>query len=291
MITVVGDLVVDLVVKHHGGNYATDAPALITTHAGGQANHVAAWIAINEEPVTLIGRVGQDLYGDFLLNDAEKLGVTLAVDRDASLETGKIVLLVDGENSERSMFTDRGANAALNVDQVKRVAPTIMSSNCIYVSGYSLFESKTREASMFAKETALEHNIMIAVDPSSTYFLEQHKEWMLDFIQHTDFFFPNLEEGILLTGQKDPAKIMAALREWVKYPILKLGSDGCMFYQDDLLNHLPAKNVTAVDTTGAGDSFIGSFLANYMKTNSVEKAAITATNTAAITVQKYGGRP
>lgn len=290
MITVIGDLVVDLIVNHKGAHYGTDSESNISTYSGGQANHVAAWIAHSGADCTLIGRVGHDLYGDFLLQEADELGVKTVVEKDQFAETGKIIILVDEATGERSMFTDRGANVKLSVDQIERSEPVLSASSSLYISGYTLFQDETFQAVEKAKELAQASQVRIAVDPSSTYFLKVHKERLLAFINDVDFFFPNYEEGVLLTGESEPEAIVEALRQIVKFPILKLGSNGCMVYQDGP-KRIDAKKVQVVDTTGAGDSFIGAFLAEYEKTKDLVGAAEFANGIAAVNVQTYGGRP
>ncbi|MBB6455074.1 sugar/nucleoside kinase (ribokinase family) [Salirhabdus euzebyi] len=288
MITTIGDLVVDLIVSHKGNHFGTDSESSIATYAGGQANHVAAWIAKCESNSTLVGRVGNDLYGDFLLKEAKQLGITTAVERDPVLETGKIIILVDESTSERSMYTDRGANIHLSPDQVEASEETIQQSSCLYISGYALFQENTYQAMVKAKEIAKAHHVPVALDPSSTYFLEKFKKRIITFAEDVDFLFPNYEEGVFLTGEQDPDAIMVALKKMSANPILKLGDKGCLLPNGE---YITATKVKAVDTTGAGDSFIGAFLAKYEKTKDIFASATFANQIAATAVQKYGGRP
>lgn len=291
MITVIGDLVVDLIVKTAGNHYGTDTESSITTHAGGQANHVAAWVTATGGESTLIGRVGTDLYGDFLMKDAKQHGVQVAIEKDKHEETGKIVILVDNQNSERTMFNDRGANKKLNLEQMKQAESVIKTSSCLYISGYSFFEETTREAIEYAKQFAKDHHVPVAIDPSSTYFINQHKDYVLEFIRGSDFLFPNVEEGIMLTGKQRPEDIMRKLKFFVKHPVLTLGEEGCMFFCQERLVQIKAEQVTPIDSTGAGDTFNGAFLSNYFTHKDVKKAAQFANKTAAQTVQRVGGRP
>lgn len=291
MITVIGDLVVDLIVQKSGNHYATDTESMITTKAGGQGNHVAAWIASTSCESTLIGRVGNDIYGDFLEREAKELGIQLALERDQNLETGKIVILVDHNNGERSMFNDRGANKGLTSEQIDHVETIIQNSTLLYISGYSLFDPVTRNAVERAKELAIKHNTPIAIDPSSTYFLDQHHDYVSEFIRGIDFLFPNYEEGIILTGKQRPEDIMRKLKIFVKNPVLTLGNEGCMVFHEGHLIHIKGQDVQPVDTTGAGDSFIGSFLSHYTKSSNLKESAQHANDLATKTVQNIGGRP
>jgi len=291
MITVIGDLVVDLLISSDDTNYATDTESTIKTLPGGQANHVAAWINEGGHPCTLIGRIGNDFYGGFLQEDLQKLGVKQSIEKDTVVETGKIAILIDALNGERSMYTDRGANKNLSIDQIKRSEGTIRNSDCLYISGYSLFGETTYEAGLHAQSIAQRYQVPIAFDPSSTYFLEKYNERVMAFLKGVDFFFPNLDEARLLTQEQQPGAIMEKLQSLVKYPVLKMGDNGCLIFDDGKLLHIPAEKVDVMDTTGAGDSFIGTFLATFFRNHELNKAAIQATKIAANTVGQIGGRP
>src|SRR5699024_9041784 len=106
----------------------------------------------------------------------------------------------------------------------------IENSDLVYLSGYSLFSVSTRKAAKKAKDKALYSNIPIAMDPSSTYFLKEQREEFLEFLEGVTFFFPNYDEGVLLTGEKDPRNIIVKLKEYVSIPILTLGDKGCLFF-------------------------------------------------------------
>lgn len=287
MITVIGDLVADIFVRKKGTNYATDTDGSIDVRAGGQGNHVAAWIVHEGEKSCLIGKVGDDPFGVFLLDEAAKRGITCSVAVDSDVQTGKIVILVDEETGERSMVTDRGANLRLSETDVDRIEESAL----LYISGYSLFANGPRNAAKAAKQTAISHQIPVAVDPSSTYFLKEHQHDFLQFLEGVTFLFPNYEEGVLLTGKKEPEKILTALRKFVPCPVLKLGAEGCMLFENGLVVKMPGKPVQVRDTTGAGDSFIGSFLATYVKTGDLKRSAERAVEVSANVVTRIGGRP
>ncbi|WP_054948775.1 carbohydrate kinase family protein [Numidum massiliense] len=284
MITVVGDLVVDFLVSKGATNFATDTDGRIQLRPGGQANNVARFVASEGAPCRLIGKVGSDPLGTYLIDEASKHGVDCEVAKDAEVETGKIVILVDEQTGERSMITDRGANTRLTPDDLVGIE----NSDILYMSGYAFFEDKPREAMRAAKEVAREAGIPVALDPSSTYFLQRHKEAFLQFLDGVTFLFPSYEEGVLLTGEKEPQKIVAALRKFVPMPVLTCGEEGCWFYRDGSYVALPPPKVSAVDTTGAGDSFAGSFLATYWRTRDVTQAAKRAVEVAAQTVTYVG---
>ncbi|HET7578496.1 MAG TPA: carbohydrate kinase family protein [Bacillales bacterium] len=288
MITVIGDLVADILVSSQGAaNYATDTEGSIQLRAGGQGNHVAAWIAAAGRPSRLIGKVGEDPFGSFLLEEVEKNGVTCSVTADPRIQTGKIVILIEENTGERSMITDRGANLHLCSEDIEGIE----DSQLLYISGYSWFAPGPRRAVELAKRIALSNGVPITVDPSSTYYLKENKEAFLEFLDGVTFLFPNYEEGRLLTGEEDPEKIVSTLQNYVRHPVLKLGSEGCLVCENRAIVKIPGKKTKAVDATGAGDSFTGTFLAAYVKTESLTEAAYRAVAVSSKVVSQIGARP
>lgn len=284
MITVIGDMVVDIIVNKDKTNYGTDTDGNINFRPGGQANNVASFIGREGVPCQLIGKVGDDPFGTYLIDESKKHGVSSIISKVKHDKTGSIVLLIDNENGERSMITDRGANLLLSKQDIQGID----KSDFVYLSGYSLFSESTREAAIYAKERAIEGNIPIALDPSSTYFLQDHKDFFLTFLDGITFFFPNYEEGVLLTGEKDPRKIIEQLRKYVEFPILTLGERGCLLFDNNRFYEFVPPRVEVVDTTAAGDSFVGSFLATYFKENNLISAIEYAVNVSSKTVTYYG---
>lgn len=287
MITVIGDLVSDIIVHQDAMNYGTDTDASIRLHCGGQGNNVAAWIAHEGVKCQLIGRVGEDPFGAHLLAHARKYGIHCEVKADPLHPTGKIIVMIDKDTGERSMIVDRGANLELSVGDIVNVE----QSKFIYLSGYSLFADKPRQAIAYAKEIARANGIQIALDPSSTHNLRDHKEILLDFLAGITFLFPNLEEGAHLTGETDPTRILEKLSELVPHPILKMGEEGCLFQEGQEIVHLQPPRVKAIDVTGAGDSFIGSFLARYYDTQDIRKSAQRAIDISSKVVTQSGSMP
>jgi 2-dehydro-3-deoxygluconokinase len=109
-------------------------------------------------------------------------------------------------------------------------------------------------------------------------------------LAHTDFIFPNCDEGRQLTGESEPAAIAAGLgRLGVKTVIVKLGAAGCYVKsaQDSFIS--PGFAVQPVDTTGAGDCFAAGFLAAICRGQSLADAARYANAAGALATLGLGG--
>ncbi|SES06989.1 carbohydrate kinase family protein [Salipaludibacillus aurantiacus] len=287
MITVIGDLTVDILVQKAETNIGTDTGGKINCRPGGQANNVASFISREGVSCRLIGKVGNDLFGNYLIEESKRQGVTPVVTKEDKDKTGSIVLMIDNDTGERSMITDRGANLFLSEKDIQGLD----SSELIYLSGYSFFSESTQKAVRKAKEMAFAADIPVALDPSSTYFLKDHKDALLKFLEGVTFFFPNYEEGVLLTGEENPRNILLKLKQLVAIPILKLGEKGCLFFYDGDFVELSPPEVEVVDTTAAGDSFAGSFLANYLKTDNILQSAERAVEVSSHTCTYVGALP
>ena len=82
-------------------------------------------------------------------------------------------------------------------------------------------------------------------------------EALADVLSSVYLFAPNEKEALKLTGADDPRRALLRLAEYVEQPIVKLGKDGAIFLRDGEIVHCPAFRFQAIDTTGAGDAFLG----------------------------------
>ncbi len=109
-------------------------------------------------------------------------------------------------------------------------------------------------------------------------------------LRHLDFFFPNLEEAELLTGQDEPEAVAdALLNAGVGCVILKMSAQGCLLADAHGTIRIPAyPNSNCIDTTGAGDTFGGAFIAGLLENRTPEDAAAYANAAASIAVEALG---
>lgn len=104
-----------------------------------------------------------------------------------------------------------------------------------------------------------------------------------------DFVKPNEHEGETITGMKDPVLAIQGLRKMASgVPIITLAERGSLLVNGDTLYRIPAYPTHAVDPTGAGDVYAGSFIAEYKRTDSLSEAALFASAAASIMVEQTG---
>jgi sugar/nucleoside kinase (ribokinase family) len=287
-VVVFGDVVDDVVVVPLGKvRDDTDTPSSIRKRAGGSAANAAAWLGSLGIPVDFVGVVGDedvDRHSELLAAS----GVTPHL-VGSELPTGAIVVLVYG--SQRTMLTERGANAALTPDAV--TDELLAGASVLHFTGYSVFsqEDQAPLRDLFAR--AHELGVAISVDPGSAGFIADfgiHR--FLETVEGATLFFPNHEEGRLLTGLTDPMAIAKRLSQSFDVVALTLDSGGVIVAEKGI----PPVRVDAVvtdivDPTGAGDAFAAGFLAAWVSHGDAIAAADTGARSGALAVGVIGGRP
>jgi sugar/nucleoside kinase (ribokinase family) len=289
-VIVVGDLLYDMLARIEGSvAFGTDTFTKVHAAAGGSGANVAAWLAASGVETHFVGRVGDDVLGAALAGELEEIGVEAHLARDPLLATGKVFVLVDGAG-ERTMITDRGAGEALGPADLPG---TLFRGGHLHLSGYVFTGGSRRETALKALRLAREGGMSASVDPSSVPLLEAvDPERFLHWTGGVDLCFPNLEEGVLLTGLEDPDRIARALLAHYPGVVLKLGAGGALFAgADGERVRLPADPARVVDTTGAGDALCAGFLAGRLSGDPPAGALRRGVELAARVVGRVGGRP
>ena len=286
----VGDLIFDMLARIEGAvAFGTDTFTPIRVAAGGSGANTAAWLTSMGIETHFVGRVGDDVFGEALAGGLKKLGVVAHLARDPCLATGKVFVLVDGAG-ERTMITDRGAGEALAPDDLPEA---LFRAGHLHLSGYMFSGGSRRETALRALHLAREAGMSASVDPSSVPLLEAiGPERFLYWTRGMDLCFPNLEEGMLLTGSEDPDRVARELLSFYSSVVLKLGPGGALYASaDGNLVRLSAAPARVVDTTGAGDALCAGFLASRLSGAPPGEALRRGVELAARAVEQVGARP
>ncbi len=290
VVVVVGDVMVDVVVRPLGPfNRGSDTASRTVVAPGGSATNQAAAFAAAGADVHLVAVVGDDELGRAAGRALASTGVQPHLEVRPGERTGVVVALVDPAG-ERSMLTDRGANLHLSKEALVRELFAV--GRHLHLSGYELLDEATRPAGLAALEAAVAAGMTRSVDPSSAGPLASvGAALFLGWTKGLDWCCANLEEGRVLTGQRQPEDVIAGLRRYYREVALTLGADGAMFSGagGDVL-HCPAGRVAVEDTTGAGDAFTGTFLARRLWGDAPEEALRAGLAAAARVVATAGAR-
>jgi len=270
MILVVGDVVDDIGVRPLGRvNACSDTESEIRMSPGGSAANVAAWLGHLGVPVRFVGRVGADAVER---HAAALSGVDARLSGDPDLPTATIVLTLD-EAADRTMYVDRAANSTLAMEHVP--ADVWDDVTWLHLTGYTFFDAATRPVAQALISRARELGAGISIDPSSLGFLEAvEAELVHEWFAEADLLFPNEDEQGLL--DIDPERA-----------VVTLGAAGARFGR----HGVGAPDVSAIDTTGAGDAFCAGFLGSWVSDENPHAALVSGTAAAAECVTTRGARP
>lgn len=271
MIVVLGDIAVDIVSTLRAPLLrGSDAPASVRAMPGGSGANVAVWLARLGQPVTFIGRIGDDIFGRWLADDLRAEGVRPELVVDQHRNTAAIQVLVE-PGGERTMVPDRGANAAWAAGDIP--ADLIAHAELLHVVGYALLDRESQPGALAAMTIARGHGVPISLDPSShgpLAGLGAAGFWRL--VGHPDIVLPNRQEAAVLTGSAEIKSALDILHVHATTAVVKLDRDGCMATDGAQTVVVPASHTAIVNATGAGDAFDAGFLAAWCAGRGLEAA-------------------
>jgi sugar/nucleoside kinase (ribokinase family) len=256
-------------------------------HTGGCAVNSASALALLGIPVEVIGKVGDDPFGDFVVNAMLARGIgTLGVQRDRQVGTSATMVMVDPEG-ERRFVHYIGANARLTLEDVD--LDQIRSASILHVAGSLVLPGIDGEPTAWLLQEAHQAGVITALD----IVWDATGRWMQVLkpcLPHLDYFVPSLPEAQAITGRQDPAgSAQALLDEGVQTVAIKMGAEGCLVANGQGETYrLPAYQVEVVDATGAGDAFAAGFLSGIWHSWPLEKTARFANAVGALCVTGLG---
>ncbi len=282
-----GHLVLDILVRPADAmRWGTTAwVESIGQHLGGNGASTSYTLGKLGVPVRLVGMVGSDPFGDYLVGRLSEAGVDVGGVRRSQAATTTTVGLVKA-NGERALLLRPGASAEAFFEPETWAAEFAGRSHYHLASPFGLTRLRPHLAWILAqaKATGLSTSIDTHWDSSG--------RWMEDLgacLPHTDILFTNEDEARALTGTDVPDAAAARLRaRGAGAVVLKLSGAGCAVFEPGSTVRSPAFAVPVVDTTGAGDCFVGGFLAARRRGWGWEDAARFANAVAGLAVQQMG---
>lgn len=271
-ITVVGSINMDLV------TITNQLPKMGETLMGSQfkmnpggkgANQAVAAARLGAD-VRMIGRVGNDSFGQTLKQHLHDEGVNVSGVEPVTGHTGTATIVVSG--GDNCIMVVPGANERVTASFVESKREVIADSDVLILQLEIPLEGVQK-----AVEIASEHDVTVILNPAPI------RELPAELIKNINYLTPNEHEYMLL--QKGLTE--TELKEKV---ILTKGSEGVAFYQEDKEVSIPAYQVNVVDTTGAGDSFNGGFAVALGSGLSVSEASRFGNAVAALSTTKLGAQ-
>lgn len=295
----VGELLIDFVAEKQGSDLSKAVE--FTKKAGGAPANVSCAIAKLGGQSSFVGCVGHDPFGRFLINILKENGVDCSlVQRSDTFTTLAFVSLA--EDGERDFVFSRGADMELQYDsEVKKE----FKGNMIHFgAATALLGGSLEKAYGHYYFDALTQDIFISFDPNYRGDLWKNKgdkfvKKCLPYIEKAHLCKFSLEEAQLISGNNNLEKACKTIHEMGAQTIaVTLGSEGTYISTADNTATIPSVSVTPVDTTGAGDAFIGCLLYQISQLDqptalskdfgALEKMVAMANKAGAITTTNYG---
>jgi len=250
---------------------------------GGKGANQAVAARLCGARVGMVAKVGSDLFGPATIKNFESQGIDATHVRIAEgVSSGVAPIFVDSSGQNRILVV-KGANDTLSPEDVDAAAPLLRKADTI-VMQFEIPLSTVYHAVKFAKSNA----IRCIVNPAPAQLVDFQE------LGAAGYFIPNESEASTIAGMPvqsiDEAKKCGEflLHQGMQRVVITLGERGSLLAGPDGMELIPAFKVQAVDTTGAGDAFIGSF-AVFLGEGLPEKEALTRANLyAALSTTKVG---
>jgi len=234
-------------------------------HLGGCASNAAVDLEKIGISTAIIGRVGDDGFGSFVINEMKQNGVDVEGIKVSNTSRTSASVVSVHSNGERSFLHHIGANADFIFDDIN--FSIINESKILFVAGALLmpgFDGPPAAETLRIAQNWKKVTVMDTAWDSTGKWMKLIKPCL----PHLDYFIPSLEEAEMISGKSKPEEIADVfLKAGVKTAIIKLGSKGCFvksingesFFMESF------RGIKAVDTTGAGDSFAAGFITGLVK--------------------------
>jgi sugar/nucleoside kinase (ribokinase family) len=233
---------------------------------------------------TFVGVVGDDVFGHFMLQAMNERGVdTSSCIVDPNVATGLSVIL--SKPHDRAILTHLGATAALRAGQVDEAL--FQRVRHVHVGSLFLLDGLRPDLpELFAKARArgLTTSLDTNWDPSGGW-----NGNVAQVLPECDIFMPNEAEARLISGCDSLDAALERLADDVPTLAVKLGPDGGLARQGDVIVRAPALSVEVIDTTGAGDTFDAGFLYGCLKGWPLERSLQLACACGSLSTRSAGG--
>ena len=294
-ICIIGDINVDVITLLSGPlQKNTDTTSVNAITLGGSTCNIAVWLTHLGVNVDLVGAIGDDVLGTWVITQLQAFGVSDGNIRTAtSNRTGTCVILVD-ETGARSMMPDFGANLLQTVDQ--QLENLISESDIVVMSAYTFLRPESRTFALDILECVEKTNARMVIDAaSSSPITNAGSEKVRKYLARADLVLANEDEFAALAA--------GAPNDWTsefKNLIVKRGERGALWlYRGQEVASVKAEDIKVLDTTGAGDAFCSGLLSQLRTRNNWDNLAdvdyaqslLVASHTAAENCKTLGATP
>jgi ribokinase len=287
-VAVVGSLNMDLVARApripKPGETLTGSD--FATHPGGKGANQAVAAARAGANVLLVGRVGDDAFGNALLSNLREAQVDVShITRDDRAATG-VALIVVEDSGQNSIVLAPGANARLTAEDVNAAEEAIASADVLLLQLEVPLATVVRAA-----QIAKRHGVTVILNPAPAQALPAGLLSMIDVL------VPNETEAEIITGmpvqtaQDIEAAARALQQTGVPIVVMTLGAKGSLLAESNGLSRIPTFEIVPVDTTAAGDAFVGTFAVAIGEGKATTEAVTWGSAAGALAATRAGAQP
>lgn len=283
MIYVLGSINMDMVARVPrmpvGGETLTADKYYV--NPGGKGANQAVAIAKLGGKVAMIGKVGSDETGDALKNNLKAMGVDESMVTRADVPSGIAMIIVEG--GENRIILYKGANHSVTKADVDEGLKNAKPGDALVMQLEIPLETVT-----YAAAVAKQKGMLVLLNPAPSVPLGE------ELLKNVDIIAPNETETEILTGVGLDSDVHIALavkklyQLGVKRVIITMGSRGSIVAEGQTITPVEPRKVKAVDTTSAGDTFVGATVLRYLDGDTLEDAARFASVASSITVTREG---
>jgi ribokinase len=253
-------------------------------YPGGKGANQAVCAAKLKSETCFLGKVGKDAYGDFMLDEMASAGVDISHIERSEISTGIALICVDSRG-QNNIVVIPGANYSLDTSYIDRHKDTIQKCDIILAQ-----HEIPPEVTEYAFTVAKSFNKTTVLNPAPAQKISG------TMINVTDILVPNEHELSRLTelpckSEQDLAEAARILQnQGAKSVIVTMGKEGVMLFDKECERVFPSFRANAVDTTAAGDSFLGGFAASYAKNRDMAQAVTYGQMVASYSIQYKGAQ-
>jgi ribokinase len=288
-IVVYGDLVADLVLQIPQLPILPEQAQLahsLRLEPGGAGNTLITAARLGAQCIAL-GAIGEDPNGQAIFDILKSEHIDLRFAQRGTGSVNVLVLVFVDAAGQHVFIAHDGTGAPFELGE--REAACIRGAGVLFVPGYALAEGRMAGVALDALQIAQRAAVPIMNDLGPVCGDARVREAAIEVIRHSAVTFLTADEAMLFTGKRSYDVAAHALQKLGSpVVVIKRGAQGCAVFEGDRMTVIEGIPVVARDTTGAGDTFAGGFMVEWLKHGDAIRSAQFANVVAAAKVQKIG---
>jgi len=268
-----GEMLIDFVPDEAGVSLA-ESKGFVKAPGGAPAN-VAVAVSKLGGRSAFVGKVGDDEFGHMLADILKKSNVdTSGVLFDLHARTA-LAFVTLKKNGEREFMFYRNPSADMLLEEAELNLSLIKEATVFHYGSISLITEPCRSAHLAAMRAARDAGILLSYDPNVRLPLwsseDAARDGIMSIWKEADFIKVSDDEVAFLTkgDPQDESVVLSLWYEGLKLLLVTDGEKGCRYFTKNFKGSVGGFSVKTVDTTGAGDAFVGSFLIAIARDNSI----------------------